>query len=527
MPMPTSVPNQDINVVCPAAADAFAALSAHASTARADILDAMAAALDTQRDAILHTCSDETALTIDELTPEFARMTGTLRLFATLVRDGSWVRAAIDTPSSSSIGPNHDLRSLLSPLGPVAVFGSSNFPLAYGVCGGDTASALAAGCPVIIKEHPAHPKTGRLLASIAQQAINRATDEPRASASATRTSDALRHILQYIHNEDPHDHLIAKTLLQHPCLRAVGFTGSTQGGLALESIAQSRTYPVPVFAEMGSLNTVFICPGAFSRRAERIADELAASVLARVGQQCTKPGIVFLPGHNEHVVFHRMMCERLLAATPRRLLARSVAENYYRRLDAVAASHGIESSTPLPTKAQRESMLGVPVVFSSTDVTMEDGPEALDEIFGPAIIIAKSAGSAQFFCDGRLTVSVYADSDDIDGSFKHQDDSGQAGYAEWGQFPEWSSRVFSRAGRIIFNGPPTGVRVATSTVHGGPFPATNRPDTTAVGPHAIERWCRPICFQNCPDALLPAPLQNANPLNIWRTVNGEPTRAPL
>ena len=545
-PMPPPLSNPIISTACQNAAAAFTALSTLAPTARANILDAIAAALDTHRENILHTCAEETALTIEELTPEFARMTGTLRMFATLIRDGSWVRAAIDTPISPSgphpapnrnpnlsspplIGPNHDLRSLLIPLGPVAVFGSSNFPLAYGVCGGDTASALAAGCPVIIKEHPAHPITGRLLSSIALTAIKDAIQNPRGHAGATEAAPQppTPTLLQYIHNESPTDFSIAQQLIQHPAITAVGFTGSTTGGLALHNIARSRHYPIPVFAEMGSLNSVFVCPGAFARRSESIADELAASVLARVGQQCTKPGIVYLPGANEHIAFYRMMCERLLAPTPRRMLARSVADNYYRRLDIVAASDGIKSSTPLPSPTQRDAMLGVPVVFSSSDIAMENWRETLEETFGPAIIIAKSDGSAQFQLDGRLTTSIYADPDDIDGSFVHHDHSGQAGYAEWGEFAEWTARVLSRPGRITFNGPPTGVRVATSTVHGGPFPATNRPDTTAVGPRAIERWCRPICFQNCPDALLPAPLQNANPLNICRTVNGELTRAAL
>ena len=423
-------------------------------------------------------------------------------------------------PRTEPIGPNHDLRSLLIPLGPVAVFGSSNFPLAYGVCGGDTASALAAGCSVIIKEHPAHPITGRLLATIAQAAINLATNEPRASASGNTSSDALQHVLQYIPNEDPKDFSIAQQLVQNSRVTAVGFTGSTRAGFALQTLCNSRPGPIPIFAEMGSLNCVFICPDAFARRADAIADELAASAMARIGQQCTKPGVVFVLGESELRTLNHMIRDRLLAAIPRRMLSRTVADNYYRRLDETAAEGSLES-TPLPTPAQRRAALGVPVIFSSNDLWNETRRGVWEEIFGPAMIIARYNTTDSPFLLGALTLSIYAESEDIDAPFE--------GRGKWrsDSLREFLNTIRARAGRIIFNTPPTGVRVATSMVHGGPFPATNRPDTTAVGPRAIERWCRPICYQNCPDILLPPELQNANPRHLHRTINGEPTAAPI
>lgn len=510
--------HENVQLACSAASEAFG--SGLPPARRAAMLDAVARALDGRREAILAVASDETALTVDELTPEFARMTGTLRMFADLVREGSWVRAAIDTRSSQwtgaeagekhrppLIGPDHDVRSMLVPLGPVAVFGSSNFPLAYGVCGGDTASAWAAGCPVVVKEHPAHPKTGRLLAEIACDAI--------------KAIGVTAQFLGYIRNENPRDYSIAEELLRDSSIAAAGFTGSTLGGSALETLARERRRPIPVFAEMGSLNCVFVWPGAFRARGEQIADELAASVLTRVGQQCTKPGVVFVAGNNEHSALHRAICRRLQSATSRRMLARGVADNYYRRLDIVASSRGVLETTPLPTPEDRRDMLGVPVGIAANDMAMEDAPEMWEEIFGPAIIVARTFGSAWFNMPGALTATIYAEPEDIDGSFQHSDGG------HWGDFEEWFASVLRRAGRVILNGVPTGVRVATGMVHGGPFPATNAPHTTAVGPRAIERWCRPVCYQNCPDVLLPAELRGGNPLGILRCVDGAPTRVAL
>lgn len=570
--------HHEIRATCHRAAHALAELSHLPTAARAAILDSIAASLDARRDDILSTCAEETALTIDELTPEFARMTGTLRMFANLIREGSWVRAAIDThyePSAPAedershpsqpqpsfarakgsyqpIGPNHDLRKMLVPLGPVAVFGASNFPLAYGVCGGDTASALAAGCPVIVKEHPAHPRTGRLLTVISQEAIHDSVadfirtarydgeaeifarkaqdwcfDDTNARNTLDKQTESLRslaHLLAYVHNEISTDFTIAEDLVKARSITAVGFTGSTSGGMALHKLAQQRRYPIPVFAEMGSLNTVFVSANSYARRGQAIADEIAASVLARVGQQCTKPGVVFIHGNNEHWGLHRMVCARLFASPPRRMLSRSVADNYYRRLDIIAQSNGILETTPLPTPDQREAMLGVPVVIAAGDIAMEDAPEVWEEIFGPAIIIASHNDSAEYQLDGRLGMSIYGEPDDFTDYVVGED---QERRRAWGDFSKRFPLFARCAGRIIFNGPPTGVRVATAMVHGGPFPATNRPETTAVGPLAIERWCRPICFQNAPDALLPQDLQNANPLGIWRAVNGQLSKSPI
>lgn len=486
--------------------------------ARAAVLDAIAAALDAARAEIIQTTADETALTPEELAPEFDRMTGTLRMFADLVREGSWVRAAIDTPvpaDKRSIGPNHDIRRMLVPLGPVAVFGASNFPLAYGVCGGDTASALAAGCPVIVKEHPAHPKTGRLIHRLASR------------AAAGSGSPAA---LGYVINEDHGDLRPAENLVRHPLIRGVGFTGSLRGGLAVHNLATSRVFaggfpdPIPVFAEMGSCNVIVVLRHAFDRSREQIADAIAASLLARVGQQCTAPSVLLVAGYERADWMYAALEERIARAPLRRMLSPAVAANYYRRLDQLLNDSAIEAHTPPPIPAQRMQSLGVPVLFKSQAVKMEDSPSLWEETFGPGLIVAGCGAMAHgyFFTPAALAVSLYAEREDL-----VDDDSCLLDEAFIGGAASIAEEVRQRAGRITFNSVPTGVRVCSSMVHGGPFPATNRPDSTAVGPLAIERWCRPVCFQNCPDALLPPELQNANPLGVWRTVNGQLTRDPV
>jgi NADP-dependent aldehyde dehydrogenase len=524
--MPGNATKEEIDRACSEASRAFEAWSHESPEKRATVMDAIAAALDPRRDEILRITADETALTIDELAPEFARMTGTLRMFAGLLREGSWVRAAIDpiqnprghagatgaaqgttSPGPSGpgvtagvpnvIGPNHDIRRMLIPLGPVAVFGSSNFPLAYGVCGGDTASALAAGCPVIVKEHPAHPRTGRLIASIAQQAV-------KAAGFAAK-------LLGYVRNEDPSNYSVASAIVQHPPIRAVGFTGSLRGGLAIEQMARSREIPIPAFAEMGSLNPVRITEAALESRGDQIADALADSMLARHGQQCTRPWLIFVPPPTAaRRRFTKRFADRVAAAPIRDMLAPWIRDLYMSRVRSLARSKAIRVLANGP--ATRGPRSAPAHLFGAR---ISNLPAALlEEVFGPAAAIVDIAG----FGDRRLprpaslTWSIFCEPGELADAFG----------------PAFESDVVSRrAGRIIFNGVPTGVRVASAMVHGGPFPATNRPDTTAVGPMAIERWCRPVCFQNCPDALLPPELRNANPRSILRLVNGIPTRDPI
>ncbi len=485
---------------------------------RPRLLRAIAAGLEADRACILETASGETALTIGELTPEFARMTGTLRMFAGVVEEGSWVRASIDTRAAEgvcqgAIGPNHDIRRMLVPLGRgdgvVAVFGSSNFPLAYGVCGGDTASALAAGCAVVVKEHPAHPRTGRLIAERAQAAIGESGASPA--------------LLGYVRNEDPRDFGVARALVQHAAVVAVGFTGSIQGGRAIQTLAGERSVPIPVFAEMGSVNPVFVTPGAIRARPKEIATQIAESVLMRVGQQCTKPGLVFFEAPEGHVpasesVFVETLADRFRRSTCRDMLAPWIRESFTRRSDLDRGDlDGEELATPVAFSHDASGLAsprGVqPVLWETTLDKWRAHPELREEMFGPSLILVEMpswSGVGSLELGGHLTLSICFDERDPEDVKRAADLIAAQGHA---------------AGRIIFNGVPTGVRVGHGMVHGGPLPATNRPESTAVGPHAMERWCRPVCWQNCPGELLPEELADANPLGIWRMCNGSWTRS--
>jgi 2,5-dioxopentanoate dehydrogenase len=465
-----------VRQACDAALAAFDPLTADPA-ARAALLDALAAALAASREPILALCVDESALTAAELAPELARMTGTLRLFAGVVREGSWVRAAIDPASPNAVGPGHDVRRMLVPLGPVAVFGASNFPLAYGVCGGDTASALAAGCPVIVKEHPAHPLTGRLISMVAR--------------SAAEKAGFPSGVLGYIENPDPADTAPARELVSHPAVRACGFTGSPRGGLAVERLGRERPCPIPVFAEMGSINPVAITQRAAAERTRTIAEALADSILLRFGQQCTCPGLVIVPrieGPVADLISH--LARRLSDAPGRDMLAPWVRDGYLRRVEACAGAPGVRVLTrghaaPGPR--------GAGTALLQTDLpTLRAHATLQEEVFGPAAIIVENVGGDPLDDDflSALTFTVHAGADDPDAARLLQS-------------------AARHAGRVIFNGVPTGVRAAAGMVHGGPFPSSNRPDTTAVGPFALERWCRPVCWQNCPQNLLPQALQVA------------------
>jgi len=445
------------------------------SGARSRLLRAIESALDDARSLIIATCSQETALTAEELAPEFSRMTRTLEMFASLLESGKWNRAAHSPPepnASDAIGPNHDVRTMLIPLrGAVIVFGASNFPLAYGVCGGDTASALAAGCPVVVKEHPAHRNTGRLIASIARDAI--------------KSSGVNPDVLCYAEDDGLNTAEFARELIEHPSAAAVGFTGSTTVGMSLIKIANGRPVPIPVFAEMGSVNPNIIFPGALATRAKEIAKSLADSIAARHGQQCTCPGIVLVPS-NDHT-FASMLEANLEKHPSRQMLSPGVLAGFRKAVAKVATAVGEDVSAHLNNG---ESDQTAPLVLHAPTTAALTLPDILEtEMFGPAAVVLsgtmEETSAAIAKLPGSLTISVWIDESDTN--------------AVKALLPD----LATRAGRIIFNGVPTGVRVAESMVHGGPWPAANRPDTTAVGPRAIERWCRPVCYQNWPELFGP------------------------
>lgn len=503
------------------AASAFATLRTLTRQQRAATLRTLATALESHRSSIIAITAQETALTPEELAPEFARMTGTLELFASVIERHTHSFPAIDHKpgperSWSTIGPANDLRSSVRPLGPVAVFGASNFPLAYGVCGGDTASALAAGCSVVVKEHPAHRRTGQLLASIAHTAL----------LTSGLPVDTLVYLLDPAPQDNPHR--VSQAIVAHPTIRAIGFTGSVQGGLAIESIAQRRVLPgtqtpdpIPAFCEMGSVNPVVVTAAAASARADSIANSLAQSVLSRFGQQCTCPGLLFVAGNQEtYANFREMLIDTFRQSQSREMLSPGISRNYtegvLRALNSGATllARGIPAASPTPRHA-------TPALLEASPAQIAAHALLRDEIFGPAAILipASSIDDGQSSPKDRiasgwnglpqiytripaLTWSVFAEPSDFDDP----------------RFQNLIDSMSDHAGRLIFNGVPTGLRVGHATVHGGPMTASNRADTTAVGPRAIGRFCRPICYQNFPQPLLPPELRDQ--ADCFRLVDG-------
>ncbi|NUQ67800.1 MAG: aldehyde dehydrogenase family protein [Phycisphaerales bacterium] len=467
---------------------------------RADALERVSLALKKESSAILDQASRETGLTRDELTPELARMVRALRLFADLVREGSWVRAAIDGPCkdpAAAIGPNHDLRRMLVPLGRVVgVFGASNFPLAYGVCGGDTASAWAAGCAVVVKEHPAHPKTGSLIVTIARGAFEEA--------------GLPRDLLGYVRDDETAGFHVARALVSHELVCAIGFTGSRGSGLAIETIARERDVPIPVFAEMSSTNPVFITRGAIEARGPEIGRMIVSSVLARYGQQCTCPGLIFPEIGVDHEPLLGEIRRGIAAQPARRMLSTRVREGYAKQASTVGSF--VPEVELLAMGGEGAGSDEAPALAYLTDWDSVRSVKFLsDEMFGPGMVIApidfahpSAIEDVLATIGNHLTASLFHVEQDLDRAHIR-------GLCE---------RLAGIAGRVIFNGVPTGVRVAGAMVHGGPFPATNRPESTAAGPLAIERWCRPVCWQNCPDVLLPPELRDGNPRGIVRVLNG-------
>jgi NADP-dependent aldehyde dehydrogenase len=437
----------------------------------------------------------ETALPPERLAGERARTTGQLRLFASLVREGSWVDASIDRalPDRRPL-PKPDIRRMLIPIGPVAVFGASNFPLAFSVAGGDTASALAAGCPVVVKAHPAHPATSELAA--------------RAIITAGQAAGMPPGVFSLLQSTR---HDVATALVQHRHTKAVGFTGSLRAGRALFDAAARRGDPIPVYAEMGSVNPVFLLPGALAERAEAIADGLAASVTLGVGQFCTNPGVVVAVGGEPFDRFTRRLEDLIRQATPGTMLYPAILDAYEAGVQRLSAVEGIVA---LRSAAAGQEACARPSVLKATAQTFLRHRELGEEVFGPSTVVVQCGSVDQMKAvarglDGQLTATIHGTAVDL------------AEHA-------WLlSTLEDKAGRLLVNGFPTGVEVCASMQHGGPYPATTDSRSTSVGTAAILRFARPIAYQNVPQAALPPELQDGNPRGIWRRVDGALTRDAL
>jgi NADP-dependent aldehyde dehydrogenase len=466
------------------AAEAAPVFARASNQERASFLEKIADEIMALGQSLLDLAHAETALPLPRLEGERGRTVGQLRLFAGLAREGSWVDARVDPalPDRKPL-PRPDLRRMLIPLGPVAVFGASNFPLAFSVAGGDTASALAAGNPVIVKAHPAHPGTSQLVA----EAVTRAMHAAGLPAGA----------FGLLHGATPETSL---ALVRHPKLEAVGFTGSQRAGRALFDAAASRPRPIPVFSEMSSVNPVFLLPGALRERAAAIADGLVASFTLGVGQFCTKPGLVIGIASPEWDAFAAALGTKARAVPAGTMLHAGITEAFKRSVG------GLQHVDWLSREHAHVARIDA--------ATFVAHPELAHEIFGPftLLITARDAGEAHALVhgmEGQLTATLHAAADDN------------------GTAAELVAALTPKAGRILLNGFPTGVEVAHAMHHGGPYPASTDARFTSVGTAAIYRFARPVCYQNLPDALLPDALKNGNPLGLLRLVDGKPTRDPL
>ncbi|MFE9254452.1 aldehyde dehydrogenase family protein [Streptomyces sp. NPDC006879] len=479
----------DVDLAVRAAHAARSALTDRAT--RAAFLRAAAAALDAAGPRLTALADAETALGATRLTGELGRTGYQLRAFAEAVEEGSFLDIRIDRADQSLTPPRPDLRRWKVPLGVVAVYGASNFPLAFSVPGGDTASALAAGCPVVVKAHPDHPATSQLCATLLQD--------------AAAGCGLPREVLRLLHGFDA-----GLELIRHPLVSAAGFTGSIRGGRALFDAAAARPVPIPFHGELGSLNPVVITPGAAAERAEEIAGGLAASVTLGVGQFCVKPGLVLLPEGEDGDRLAKALGEALAGAAPGVLLDHRMREHFIAGTARRAALP--EVLAPVPAGAVGEHQVGAGYLSVPARALAEDGPHELllEECFGPVTVLARYTGAAEVEAvlgrlQGNLTATVQVSAAEASGAA--------------GEVAGLLERLTSLAGRVLVNGWPTGVAVAPAQHHGGPYPAATSA-ATSVGGTAIERWLRPVVYQSAPPALLPAELREGNPTGLPRRVDG-------
>lgn len=478
------------------AGDAFPVYSRVPASRRAAFLRTVADRIEALEEPVTARMVQESGLPIGRAKSELTRTSGQLRLFADVIEEGSWVNARIDPALPDRKPPRPDIRSMLRPLGPVAVFCASNFPLAFSVAGGDTASALAAGNPVVVKAHPAHPGTAELIGGALRDSVRE-----------HGLPDGVFSLLFDGGIE------IGTALVQHPAVKAVGFTGSRSGGLALIKAATSRAKPIPFYAEMSSTNPVFVLPGAMKERGQQIAAGLHGSMTLGAGQFCTKPGIVLLNDDAAADAFTNRLSE-LVAASHEFTLLTSGIQSAYQRGSAERSRSG-HARKIAEGNIGSKAGFHVPVLAYEAEAHAILTDQSLsEELFGPSTLVVKYTTRDEMLqiarnLEGHLTATVHGTEQDL---------------AKNSDLVEILER---KVGRLVFNGFPTGVEVSHAMVHGGPFPATSDGRSTSVGSMAILRFARPVCFQGFPNDALPAELQNSNPLEIWRMVDGRLTRKPI
>lgn len=471
------------------AQEAFGEYKSMSNARKAAFLRAAADEINAAGEALTARAVAESGLPEGRLTGERGRTTNQLRMFADYIEAGYYVDAIIDEALPDRQPPRSDIRRMNHPLGPVVVFGASNFPLAFSVAGGDTASALAAGCPVVVKAHPAHPGTSEIVG----RAIIRAAEK-------TGMPSGVFSLVQGVRHET------GGYLVSHPITTAVGFTGSFRGGKALYDLAQKRNTPIPVYAEMGSTNPVFILPGALAEKGEEVAAALTSSINLGAGQFCTNPGVFMVKDGEETETFASQLQSAFSAQKGQVMLTEGIHHAYSRGTSALEQD---KKYTLLARGEKGEKKLAAePALFRARYSDVKADEKLAEEVFGPSSIMISSSSDEEILdfarsLDGHLTATIHATEADEELVAK--------------LLPVLQEKV----GRIIFNGYPTGVEVCHAMVHGGPFPSTTFPSTTSVGTSAIYRFLRPVCYQDTPDAFLPPALQKDNPLGIHRLVNGE------
>ncbi|AMP00973.1 aldehyde dehydrogenase family protein [Collimonas arenae] len=480
----------EIDCACDLARIAFDPYRATSQEERARFLETIAQNILDLGDQLIERAMSESGLPKARLEGERGRTVGQLKLFAEVLREGSWQEARIDPalPERQPL-PRVDLRLRMIALGPVAVFGASNFPLAFSVAGGDTAAALAAGCPVVVKAHPAHPGTSELVGRAIQKAV-----------ATAGLPEGVFSLLTGIGNE------LGTELVRHPAIQAVGFTGSRHGGLALMAVAAARPQPIPVYAEMSSINPVFLLPHALAERAEALASGFVDSLVLGVGQFCTNPGLVLGLAGPDLERFQSAAADQLAQRNAATMLTAGIHQAYQKGVGRLAANTKVHQLSQ--GVAADAGCKGVPTLFATSARDFLNDPQLSEEVFGPASLLISCRDVAEMrevaeHLEGQLTATL------------------QMADGDHGTVRDLLPILERKVGRILANGFPTGVEVSYSMVHGGPFPATSDSRVTSVGATSIERFLRPVSYQNLPQDLLPAALQDDNPLGIWQRINGQ------
>jgi NADP-dependent aldehyde dehydrogenase len=481
-PVYRSATGSEVQAAVAAAVAAAPVFAATSGKERGRLLRAIADGIDAAAEALIARAMLETALPRPRLTGEVGRTSGQLRLFAGVVEEGSWVMARVDTADAARTPPKPDVRSMLRPLGPVVVFGASNFPLAFSVAGGDTASALAAGNPVVVKAHPAHPGTGELVGQIVTAAV-RECGLPAGTFSLLFDKG----------------YEVGAALVGHPGVTAGGFPGACRGGRALMDLAAKREVPIPVYAEMGSTNPVFILPKALAQKGEELAAGLHGSFTLGAGQFCTKPGLVFVGGGAE--AFTGKLREATKSGGAFSMLTAGIASVYAKE------TKGREALKTASGAAAADGFGAQAALFETTWERFAEEPELAEEVFGPQTLLVACEDKAQMLTaarelKGHLTATILGTEEDL------------------AENAELLGILETKVGRVIFNAFPTGVEVNHAMVHGGPYPATSDGRSTSVGSQAIFRFARPVSYQGLPQAALPEALRDENPLGILRLWNG-------